>query len=371
MVYRKYGKTGVDVSALGFGCMRLPKAEDGGADEEKMVSLLRRAYDEGINYYDTAWGYSNGKSEAVLGRALESVRDKVRYATKLPEWVMKEPGDFWKLLMESIERLRTGYIDFYHLHALDKANWKTVLDMGLMKKAEKALSMGLIKYLSFSFHDEPALMKEIIDTGAFSGVLVQYNLVDDTNAEMMEYAADKGLGVAVMGPLGGGSLLAGGDALVKKFDSDAASAAELALRYVWGNRNVSVVLSGMNSDEQLTDNLRYAEASGGIQADEIIKIKNKSDELKKLSDLYCTACGYCEICPEGVKPAFTFDAYNMLNVWGLKEIARARYNEFAEYPWHGAHPDKCAGCGECAKRCPQKIDIPAELKRASAALSQL
>lgn len=371
MVYREFGKTGLKVSALGFGCMRLPRNPEGKIDEDLSIQIISKAYDAGINYFDNAWGYAGGRSELILGKALEDVREKVFYSSKVPVWSLKEPEDFWKCLTESLERLRTDYIDFYHFHAVDSVNWKTTLDMKLLEKAEKAKSMGICKHLSFSFHDDPALMKEIIDTGIFSSVLCQYNLIDRTNEEMMQYAKEKGLGVAVMGPLGGGNIIKGGVDFTKKFNTRAETAAELAFRFVWGNPAVSIAFSGMNSAEQLEDNLKYAESANDISSNEWEYLKKGSEELIKLSDLYCTACGYCEVCPHGIKPAFTFEAYNLLNVWNLADIAKIRYGEFDEYPWHGNHPDNCTKCGACSARCPQKISIPDELERVVGILKAL
>lgn len=208
MKYRKMGKTGIEISALGFGCMRLPEYEKDGKwyiDNDLAIPMLRKAYEYGVNYFDTAYYYCHSNSERTLGQAVKPFRDKVYLSTKIPLEEVHSKEDFWGLLKTSLARLDTDYIDFYHFWALNKNRFdEVVLKYGLIDEAMEAKRQGLIRHLSFSFHDDPKVIKYIIDTGkVFSSMLVQYNLLDRKNEEMINYAHDQGLGVVIMGPVGG------------------------------------------------------------------------------------------------------------------------------------------------------------------------
>jgi predicted aldo/keto reductase-like oxidoreductase len=213
MKYRDFGKTGLKISQIGFGCMRLPEIERDGqrvVDEEKAIPMLRRGYELGINYFDTAVGYNNGQSQYVVGRALKPFRDKVMISTKLPLGMVNETDDFKRVLFQSLERIDTSYIDFYHFHGINKRDFdEKIVPLKLMDEARKAIDEGLIRHISFSFHDDPNNMKYIIDRGEiFASVLMQYNLLDRSNEEVLAYAHEKGLGTVIMGPVAGGRLAA-------------------------------------------------------------------------------------------------------------------------------------------------------------------
>jgi predicted aldo/keto reductase-like oxidoreductase len=365
MKYRGFGNTGVDVSVLGFGCMRLPEIKEGDTyrvNDEIAIPLLRRAYELGINYFDTAWGYCHSDGQRALGVAVKGFRDKVYLSTKLPLWNIEKPEEFWSLLMSALERIDTSYIDFYHLHSLTIKLWDKAKRLGILDKLIRAKSLGLIKHISFSFHDDPALMNEIVDTGVFETLTCQYNLLDRTNEKAMEYAAKKGLGIVVMGPLGGGNIVAGGDKILSKYESGAKSAQELAFKFVLGNPNVSCAISGMTCINELNENVAIAETACETSRDEWLKLITASDEISAISDLYCTGCGYCEVCPKGIKPAVTFNAYIKKHVWDLDDIAKKIISQFGEESYSGISPESCIECGKCAKMCPQKIDIPTRLK---------
>lgn len=374
MIYREYGKTGVKVSVLGFGVSKLPmtgNGPDAKVNDELAIPILRAAYEGGINYYDAAWNYLNEDSQRILSVALNGFRDKVYYATKLPCWLVKERGDFWKYLMSALEKMDTGYIDFYHFHGLGAESFEFIKGLGIIESAERALANGYIRHLSFSFHDQPEVLRSLADTGLFESLLCQYNLIDRKNEEAMAYAAAKGMGVAVMGPTGGGIIARGGPDFVKRMGSDAESAAETAFRFVWGNPSVSTALSGMDSVEQVAENLRYAERSGGIGAPELEKLDKNADELRKNNDIYCSNCEYCRNCPQGIKIGTVFRMYINHKVWGLTAEAKKAYDGLGEGAWNGRNPDDCVDCGACSERCPQKLDVPAELRRVSRILKAL
>ncbi len=373
MKYRDFGTTGLKISALGFGCMRLPMIEQDGkeiVDEEKAIPLLRRAYALGVNYFDTAWGYCNEGSQYTVGKAIRPFRDRVILSTKLPMPDVHCTADFDRLLDEALRRMDCDHIDFYHFHALNWACYQEkVLGYGLLDRAEKALSDGRIRHLSFSFHDDPKYMREIADCGMFSSVLCQYNLIDRRNEESMAYCRRKGMGVVVMGPLGGGNIVQGGREFLEKFSVPAKSAAELGLKFVWGNPDVSCALSGMRAISDLEENAALAESAGTVDAEEWHSLCGTSGELAKLADLYCTGCRYCDVCPQGIKPFAALGAYNRLHVWGLVKGARERYA--AAKARGQLNVEDCVGCGSCAERCPQKIDIPAELARIDRVFAEL
>jgi hypothetical protein len=375
MTYREFGNTGKMVSALGMGCMRLPMTGDGDdakVNDELAAPLLIAAYEAGINYFDTAWFYNNHDSQRAVGKALKGVRDKVFYATKLPSWDVKEPADFDKFLSLALERMDTDYFDFYHFHGLNTERFETLKGLKCLESAEKALADGKIHHLSFSFHGKPEELRFFADTGLFSSFLCQYNLLDRSNEEAMEYAASKGLGIAAMGPLFGGSLGRGGPEFLRRMGSDADSAAELALRFVWGNASVGTAVSGMQTIEEIQQNARYAEKASQVTADEIEGFLRSSEELKKRADIPCPTCRYCKGCPVDIRPASVFELYLNHAIWGLTEDSKHHFDALGqEKQWYGKHPDDCTECGECAPKCPQKIDIPAELKRVSAIMKAL
>ena len=217
MNYRQFGNTGENISALGFGCMRFPEYEKDGkkyVDTDKVDEMLAKAYERGVNYFDTAPYYCNGGSEAALGHGVKQFRDKILLSTKFPTEVAKKPGDYRRQLETSLEKMGTDHIDFYHFWGIDKEIYDgIILKQNLLEDARKAKEEGLIRHISFSFHDDPSVIKYIIDTSEERGVpmesmLCQYNLLDRSNEEMMAYARSKGLGTVAMGPVGGGRLAA-------------------------------------------------------------------------------------------------------------------------------------------------------------------
>lgn len=370
MVYRELGSTGKKVSVLGFGGLRLPQRNINGrdyVDDERAFPLLEAAVEAGINYFDTGWGYIDEDSQRAMGRALSPYRDRVYIANKLPLYLTYRQEDFWKYLDAELAMM-DGYIDFFHFHMVGREFWQKILDLKLIEQAERAKAKGLIGHICFSFHDVPELMREMVDTGAFEALLCQYNMVDQGNEAMMEYARDRGVGVLVMGPTAGGNISQGGEEFLRRFPgSPAKSATELAMRFVWANRSVDCALSGMESMEMLRENVAAAEGYEGIEPEERRYMKEIIEEtlsISKLRDISCSGCRYCNVCPLGIKPFVTITAYNRWKVWGLEKGARQSYAMIGVDPWQGEDPGKCLSCGKCKKYCPQKIDIPAVLKMA-------
>ncbi|NHJ13511.1 MAG: aldo/keto reductase [Candidatus Thorarchaeota archaeon] len=378
MQYRTLGKTGIKVSALGIGCMRLPTTEDGKINRQEAIALIRKGIDKGINYLDTAWTYHKGESEVVLGLALkEGYRERVTLATKCPigREDFTEPEHYEKYLDEQLERLNEEYVDFYLFHGVNKKLYEEkVLGLNLVEQALKAKEKGKIRHLAFSFHDTPEVLKQIIDSGHFDLMLVQYNIIDQVNHEMINYAGEKGLAVAIMGPVGGGRL-AGKDMpeeMKEWLSPGRDNYADLALKFVLSNPNVSVALSGMGSEEMLDDNLTITSKEDYNQLSEKEKesIGSIAKKFKELCDLVCTQCKYCEPCPNEVNISFIFETLQRYQIYGLREQAIHNYSLIGEVPWaKGKDASACVECGECLEKCPQGIEIIEQLKKAHEVLS--
>ena len=392
MVYRDFGKTGKKISALGFGCMRLPeikiaemseeekKAREGlswyesqkddtwKVDEEKAIPLLKAGYDAGINYFDTAMFYCHFKSQATLGKAVKLMdREKVMISTKLPMWEVNETADFRRVLEIQLGLMDMNYIDFYHFHGIGKEGFdEKVMGYGLKKEAQKALDEGLIKHISFSFHGDVKDMPYIVEKfEMFSSVLLQYNLLDRSNEKNIDYLAEKGLGVVVMGPVAGGRL-AMPSQLSGKLLKENYSTPELALRFVLGNKNVSCGLSGMGSMEMLEGNLKVANLETPMTEEDFRKAAVMMEELKKLSDLYCTGCNYCLPCPKEINIPQLFNAYTYHNVYGMTEQAKKMWEGYK-----GAPVSDCVDCQVCNEKCPQQIKVAEKLREVEEIMSKL
>jgi len=372
--YRKFGTTGVEISALGFGAMRLPEIEEKDGtfriDEEVALATITRAFELGVNYIDTAYGYCHGNSEIVVGKALKGWRDKVYLSTKVPTWMVKSTGDYRRLLEEQLRKLDVEYIDFYHFHALDKERFEnTVLKYDLLDEAQKAKDEGLIKHISFSFHDEPKVLKELVDVGIFSSLLCQYNLLDRANEEAIAYAHSKGLGVVIMGPVAGGRLAVSSKTIQELLEGRQASTPELALRFVLAHPGVSCALSGMNTVEMVEENVKAASLETPLAADELQRINLALEENERLADLYCTGCDYCMPCPQEVNIPLNFRLMNYHRVYGLTEYAKNQYLKIGTTEeLKGKKADECIECGQCEDKCPQHIEIRKQLRETALAL---
>ena len=377
MQYRPFGKTGVNISTLGFGCMRLPEIqkEDGSweVDQEKTDAMLMRAYELGVNYFDTALYYCHSNSEIAVGKALKPIRDKVYISTKCPLELVKEPGDFRKTLETSLKKLDTPYVDFYHFWGINQKTFdEKIVPMGLIAEAQKLKEEGLIRHISFSFHDSPEALKHIIDNGeGLESVLLQYNLLDRANEEMIQYAAKKGLGVVVMGPVGGGRLAAPTE-LAAKLGTEAVNTYELAFKFVLGNPGVCCALSGMQTIEMVEKNEKVASLENPMSEEEWRRVGKSLENLKKFSELYCTGCGYCQPCPKGINIPKIFQAYTYLNVYGLKDLAKNTWNGYLNNEKNpGVSPAECVNCGYCERKCPQHLKVRELLKKVEGVLSSL
>ena len=378
MKYRKFGSTGMDISALGFGCMRLPEYEKDGkweVDLDKSDAMLRRAFDLGVNYYDSAPYYCNSNSEAAVGHGVKSFRSQVNLSTKIPLGEVKKASDYRRILERSLTRMDTDYIDYYHFWGLNRGSYdQYLLEMDLLSEARKAKEEGLIRHISFSFHDEAEVIRYIIDTSAQRGVpmesmLVQYNLLDRSNEEMLAYATSQGLGTVAMGPVAGGRLAAPTDLYAKLTGKAPMATYELAFKFVLGNPNLCCALSGMENLDMIEQNVKIAQDPSAFTEDECVQLAEAMEQLKKFSELYCTGCKYCQPCPAEIKIPEIFHMYTLCNVYGLKPAAKKNYTEYLKHG--GKMIADCLDCGMCEANCPQHLKIRDELRRVETVLAAL
>jgi predicted aldo/keto reductase-like oxidoreductase len=366
---------GEQVSALGFGCMRLPviDGDAGNIDEEKATALLHRAFDRGVNYCDTAYFYHGGASEPLVGRALTGIRDDVFLATKLPPSEIDSLDDCDRVLDEQLRRLQTDYVDFYMLHTLIGPTWDKLHGLGVLGWLDTALEDGRIRHAGFSFHDHVECFKRIIDAWDWDFCQIQYNILDvrsQAGTEGLHYAADRGIDVVVMEPLRGGLL---GRALPEALEAERErhridwSPAQLALRWVLDHPEVSCALSGMNEFEHLEENIQAAAATdpGSMTDDERALADAIREHLMASTNVDCTGCRYCLPCPQGVNIPRVFDMYNEMTI-SSPGRARFGYQKMTNPDEWASH---CVECGVCEPRCPQEIPIIETLAAAHEALT--
>lgn len=397
MKYRKMGNLDWEVSALGFGCMRLPTKTllDKSSNQRKQVidreyaiNMIRYSIDQGINYIDTAWTYHDGESELVVGDALkEGYREKVKLVTKLPTWLIKSEGDFDVFLKKQLEKLKTNYLDVYLLHSLGKDLFETVKKFNLVNKMEEARKKGLIKHIGFSFHDNLKVFKEIIDFYDWDVVQIQYNYFDpdyQAGVKGLKYAADKGIAMIIMEPLWGGKLtqsFSEAEDIIKKAPIKR-SLADWALQFLWNQPEVSVVLSGMGELWQVKENVESANNSSirSLKKDDMKVISELRKAYSKYITIPCTNCEYCMPCPNSVDIPQNIRFLNDF-IWfgeGERERFESIYGKFLknkeeleELGGKGSgNASLCIECGECLEKCPQNIQIPEVLKKVDAILGK-
>jgi len=365
MKYITNPKNGEKISALSFGCMRLPN------DEKLAERLIARAIEAGVNYYDTAYIYPG--NEALTGRILakEGRRDKVRIATKLPHYLVKKRADIDRIFATQLERLRTDRVEYYMMHMLTApADWQRLIELGVLDWAEQEQKRGRITNLGFSFHGRQQAFIDLVDAYDWDFTMIQYNYLDERNqagTAGLRHAASKGLPVIIMEPLRGGKLAHPPSAAAELFAQSGGgrSPAEWALRWLWNHPEATTVLSGMNTEAVLEENLRVATdaAPGTLTEADLALIEQARHIIQGSIRVPCTVCGYCMPCPRGVDIPACFSAYNDMGVEG-RMMARVQYALRA-----GNHnPSNCNRCGVCEPRCPQAIPIRQSLAEAKKAL---
>jgi predicted aldo/keto reductase-like oxidoreductase len=381
MLYRKLGKTNVDASVLGFGAMRMPMVGNptGAAgfdpkipiEEVEATRMIEHALEQGVNYFDTAYGYHGGQSETFVGKVLRPHRAKVMLATKLPLWNLEKSEDLEKTFNEQLKKLETDYLDFYLLHGLGTNTWEKAKKLGATEFLEKLRSSGRIRFAGFSFHDEIKVFRNIVDAFDWDMCLLQYNYFDQdyqAGTQGVTYAASKGVGVVVMEPLRGGKLA---DRLPEEVQTlwDKApikrTPAEWAMRWVWDHPEVTTVLTGSSSLGQLQEHTRIAAeaVANSLSPAEHALIEQVRREYRKKLKVECTGCAYCMPCPNGVDIPQNFNLYNDSFLFKGSELNPFFYNQMMTPEQRASG---CFDCLVCLDKCPQKIDIPTALKQVQA-----
>jgi predicted aldo/keto reductase-like oxidoreductase len=366
MIYRKIEKTGDELSLLGYGCMRYPR-KNGRINEERTEKQIITAIKNGVNYFDTAYMYPG--SEKVLGRILaKGYRDKVKIATKMPIFSIKNKADMVKIFEKQLKRLKTNHIDYYYIHNLiDYENWENLKKIGVLSFIKEEKEKGRIINIGFSFHGNLLNFKKIVDDYNWDSCMIQYNYLDENyqaGKDGLNYASSKGLGIIAMEPLRGGMLVNKLPKLAKKLIDEfkiKKSPAEWAFRWVADNPNIHVVLSGMNNEEDIKENIsifsQYQENS--LNEDEKYLLKSLKEEFYKKVKIDCTSCGYCLPCPNKVDIPLCFSSYNDKSIFGgfmpiMSYLMGAMSNN--------SFASNCTQCKLCEKKCPQHISIMKELK---------
>lgn len=369
-------KSGDSLSILGYGCMRLPE-KGGRIDEPRATAQLRYAIDHGVNYLDTAIPYQMGASEPFLGRALlDGYREKVKIATKMPHWNIRKREDMDRFLTAQLASLQTDHIDYYLVHNMQGESWKKLKGLGFADFVQKAKAAGRIRNIGFSFHGGRADLKEIVDDYEWDFCQIQFNYLDRDNqagVEGMKYAVSKGLGIIVMEPLRGGALAKKTSPAIQSIWDEAdvkRSPAEWAFRWVWNHPEVTVVLSGMNDEAHIEENLRIASEAlpESLTEKEIDIVDRVSETYLKNMKVGCTGCRYCMPCPAGVQIPACFETYNTKYLGGGVGPASISYIATAGGVFSGNRPgyaSQCKACGKCEKACPQHLPIRQHLKAVS------
>ena len=380
MLYRNFGKTNEKVSILGFGAMRLPTMENDPTkiDEKEAIKMIRYSIDHGVNFIDTAYPYGGfdmyqgGQSEPIIAKALkDGYREKVNISTKLPTWIIETREDMDKYLDKQLERLETHVKDFYLIHGVPKTYWEKLKELGFEEFLNYSIEDRKIKYAGFSFHDRVELFKEVVDEYDWSFCLIQYNYLDENyqaGKEGLEYAFNKGLGVATMEPLKGGQIAVNIPDEIKDTFEEAVvkrTPAEWALRWVWNHPEVSVVLSGMSTMEDVKENIRISSdaQSNSLSKKELIVIDHAKKVFNDKLEIGCTGCGYCLPCPQGVDIPENFAKYNDYHLFGTPETKERFKFGYEMGLLNGERASACTECGECEERCTQEIQIMKELKK--------
>lgn len=365
MEMRQYRDTDVKVSLLGMGCMRLPKVdpEKEDIDYEKAQEIIDYAYANGVNYFDTAYGYHGGQSELFVGRALKKYpRESFFLASKMPIWCVKEKGDVERIFNEQLQRCQTDYFDFYLFHSQNAANFQKCQEFGVYEFLSQMKAEGKIRRLGFSFHDTPEVLRHICDTYPWDFAQIQLNYLDwEMQDAKTQYQIlnDREIPVIVMEPVRGGALASpceAADILFREERPDK-SVASWAIRFAASLPGVLTVLSGMSNMEQVRDNVDTMTRFEPLTDREREVIDEALEAYRKKDTIPCTGCRYCMDCPFGVDIPKMFSLYNHY----VLDRDGEDYLEAYEAQPESERADQCQACGACMEKCPQHIRIPDQM----------
>lgn len=376
MKYRpdRYGNP---VSQLGYGCMRFTR-KGSGIDYEKAEKEVLLAIEKGVNYFDTAYIYPG--NEECLGWILEKnhCRDKVNIATKLPQYLLRSATAIDKTFREELSRLRTDHIDYYLMHMFtDYAEWVRLQNLGIEQWIARQKEEGRIRYIGFSYHGDAEMFLKILDAYDWDFCQIQYNYLDEhTQAGRtgLQAAAKKGIPVIIMEPLRGGKLVNLPEQAKQVLDSHGKgyTPAELGLRWLWNQPEVTCVLSGMNSEEMVSENIRIASDAepGHLTGEDMEIVAQIRQIIRQREKVGCTGCRYCMPCPKGVDIPGNFHYYNLMYM-EKKSSARKEFARNMGLRKEPGFATQCVGCGLCEKHCPQHLPIRQKLKEADRDLRPL
>ena len=370
-MHYRFDKYGNKLSVLGFGCMRFP-TKAGIIDIKETEAEILTAIEGGINYFDTAYIYPG--SEAALGEILERnhMREQVYIATKLPHYLIKSKDGLEKLFQEELRRLRTDHIDYYLMHMLtDTDTWSRLLKLGIDDWIREKKESGAIRQIGFSYHGNSEMFCRLIDCYDWDFCQIQYNYMDEhsqAGRRGLYHAYSKGIPVIIMEPLRGGKLVTRLPEEAKHIFASYKvqhTPAQWAFRWLFNQPEVTVVLSGMNSDEMVRDNIHTASTTdvGELTAEDEAMLQQVVRAINSRMKVGCTGCGYCMPCPKNVDIPGTFAAYN-------RRYQEGRFWGFVDYTIctmlrkNSTAASNCIGCGKCEKHCPQHIPIREKLRDA-------
>ena len=371
MKYRNFGKLGIKGSAFGLGCMRFngPASGDSTVDEEKAISLIRRAIDGGVTYIDTAYVYLDKTSEIIVGKALrDGYREKVTIATKVPADHVHNREEMQAVLEEELKKLQTDHIDFYLMHALNKEKWEYFKSIGAKEFFDDMKREGKIRFKCFSFHGPYEEFEYIIRDYDWDMVQIQYNFMNEeeqAGTKGLELAGSLGIPVVIMEGLLGGKLARAPKEVQALYDAFPVkrSAVEWSFRWLCNHPEIGTVLSGCNEAEQVDDNLRIFDTvePGIMTEDELRLMRDARDTYLSRMKIGCTGCRYCMPCPNGVDIPAIFAAWNDVSLYGADPAEHFRLNMVRK---NDAGADHCVGCGACEAACPQHLPIIESLQQA-------
>jgi len=369
MKYRTFSKRiAFQPSALGFGMMRLPMLNEQTIDVDQSIKMVRQAIDSGVNYLDTAYVYHGGESERIMGKVLkDGYRDKVKIADKMPMFLVKNESDLDRLFNEQLERLQVDKIDFYLLHALSKGYLPLFNKIPILKWLEKKKADGLIDYIGFSFHDKYPIFKKIVDLYNWDFCLMQFNFMDvnyQAGLKGLRYAHSKDMGVVIMEGLRGGQLtMSIPDDIQKLWANMSRPPVQSMFDFIWDFEEVGCIISGMSAMEQVKENLQYANASaiGKLSKAEHKQYKVIREAYLSKTQINCTKCNYCKVCPQKIAIPYIFDQLNEIKRYSNQRTPSFRYTFLEE----NQRANKCIACNVCVNHCPQQLQIPALLKKCS------